>query len=165
MPLTERVYVDASVFVAALVGEDEPQHSVAVAFIEMGQQGGFRPVISGLVMAESVGAGKVRAPQSTPRAERRRRVAKVRDFFDQSAFDMVDLGRLGGLRAAEYCVKYDLKGPDACHLAMAILAGCGRLATLDGGLLKVGEAEPPVSVVKPWSLYSQADTLFGHGGS
>jgi predicted nucleic acid-binding protein len=159
--MVDRVYVDASVFVAALVGEDEKHHRVAVDFISHVQGGGLRAVVSGLVLAETLGSGPVRSGQGVPEAKRMERVELVQRFFDGAGFEYVELGAAAGRRAARLAVIHHLKGADACHLSMALLSGCQQLITLDDGLLKVENQEPPLTVTTPWSPYAQEGTLFG----
>lgn len=153
-----RVYLETTVFVAALIGDSEPYHEDALAAIRFAQTGGIEGVYSGLVIAEMMGCPTVRAPQSMPKTDVERRVSGARAFLKSCEFLTVDLAKRVGDRAAELAITHSLKGADACHLAMAEWSRCGALYTLDWDLLKVGDLGG-MRVCRPESPMSAPGTL------
>lgn len=133
------VYFDSSVFVAVLLGPTEPRHGDCLAAVTDAQEGITVGFISSLVVAEVVGAPKLRAPQGVSRSEARRRMATAQDFFRTSGFRFVEAGRREGLRAAEIAQEFDMKGADALHVALAESARCRDLFSLDHDQLKVAD--------------------------
>lgn len=155
-----RVYFDSSVYVAALIGESEQHHAVALAAIDHAQNGGLIAVTSGLVHAEVLGSGPVRAGQGVQAPERARRIAKCKEFFNRLDFEFVDLTRLVGREAARLAAQYHLKGADACHVSMAALSECSELQTLDEDQLKIGGSIEGLNVIHPRSPMEAPGSLF-----
>lgn len=125
MPTRTRVYFDASVYVTVFLGEDEPDFAISEAAITAAEQGAIEGAFSGLVMAETVGAPRIRVGDGT-QADRDRRLGHVVEYFKASRFLYVEESRRAGERAIELAVDFDLRGPDAMHVALAELAGCGE---------------------------------------
>ena len=69
MPTRRRVYCDSTIYVAVFLGEGEPHYEVARAAVVTAEQGITEGFVSGLVMAETTGAPRIRAPQGPPRPE------------------------------------------------------------------------------------------------
>jgi predicted nucleic acid-binding protein len=138
MPKTRRrrVYFDPSVFVEVFLGAEEPRFEAAQAAVLDAEQGHTEGMITGLVMAEVVGAPRIRSPEGPPDPDLEERVQAVLDYFKASTFGYVEESRRAGERAMELALRYHLKGPDALHLAYAELAGCETFFTFDGKQLR-----------------------------
>lgn len=154
-----RVYFDSSVYVAALIGETEQHHELALVAIAHAQNGGLVAVTSGLVHAEVLGSGPVRAGHGVRTSERERRIAKCDAFFNRLDFEFVDLTRLVGREAARFAAQYQLKGADACHVSMAVHSKCSELQTLDQDQLKIASVDG-LSIVRPRSPLEAPGSLF-----
>lgn len=134
---TLRVYFDTSVYLAPMMA-DQARADVAEVAIMGAIQGKTQAFISSLVVAEAVGAPNVRAPQGVPPAVGRRRADEIAAYMDSLGFTYVEGGRAVGARAGELAREYQLKGPDALHLALAERAQCDEFYSFDGGHLKIG---------------------------
>jgi len=158
-----RVYFDSTVYVAAIVGPGELYHGVSLSAIDHARSGGTTGVTSGLAHAEVLGAAKIRAPEGVGVEEVARRIMLAQEFFDRLGFEFVDLTRRVGRLAAEIGSHYHVKGPDAAHVAMAILARCNELQTLDQDQLKLGTIQgvhvrrPQSPLTSPGSLFAEDD--------
>ncbi len=60
-------------------------------------------------------------------------------YFRASPFLYVEESRRAGERAMLLSVKYGLKGPDALHVALAEVAGCDEMHSLDKKHLRIGD--------------------------
>lgn len=143
-----KVYFDTCVFLAVFLPSqsEEPEARLALQAAERGATQGF---ISSLVLAETIGNAKLRAPQGVPGVERDRRIDLARDYFLASGFTYVEAAARSGRRAMQYAIDHQLSGPDSLHLALAVMSGCDQLHTFDKGLLRVGCAVPGLEVCKP----------------
>lgn len=148
-----KVYFDTSVFLEHFLGQEGAQEArEALAEAESRLTLGH---VSALVVAECVGAPKVRALQGVPPAERDRRIDVVRDYFHGSIFRHVDATARAGALASEYAIELELHGPDALHLALAKMSGCDELHAFDGALLRVGQSVPGLTVCRPYADQGQ----------
>lgn len=131
-----RVYFDSCVFLALFLGEVERVEK-AEAALESATQGITQGCISPLVVSEVIGAPSLRAPQGRLSEADAPRLDHARDYFLATKFQYVDIAQVAAHRAMEHAVRFQLKGPDALHLALAQLGRCDELHTYDGKLLKV----------------------------
>ncbi|GAA1327663.1 hypothetical protein GCM10009592_14790 [Brachybacterium rhamnosum] len=153
------VYLDTSVIVAVLLNEDRAEDTVEV--LESFKNGVAECVISPLVIAEIYGTPKIREVTRsgmTPSLAKKsaldsiRRVDKFLGHLESwDACILVENTRRQGVMVRDFGLRYQLKGPDAMHLAAAIEFGCSHLFTFDRGLLKVGN-EQGVEVSQPYLL-------------
>lgn len=144
-----KVYFDACVFLAWFL--DEPgrvEHSAAA--ILSAEQHISQGHISALTVAEVIGAANLRAPQGPPLPEHEKRLDRARDYFLASPFRFVDITQRASAFAMDYAIAFQLKGPDALHLALAKMSGCRELHTYDDDLLKVGTQVDGLVVREPW---------------
>lgn len=132
-----RVYFDTSVILGAFLGPKERKHAECVGAIQDAQAGRIFGVMSALVVAEATGAPNHRQGVSPSVAKKAMKAAAA--FTQNTGMQMVDISTATGKRAAELAIEFQLKGPDALHLALALEARCTHLYTCDGGLLKVGD--------------------------
>ena len=142
------VYLDACVFLAHFLKQDG--HEGSSASIQGAEDGNTQGYISPLVVAEVVGAPNLRAPQGTPSTEHEARKRLAVEYFANTRLRRIEItARAEGL-ATDYANRYHLKGPDALHVACAVMASCDELHTLDTQLLKVGSTLPGLTVRKPY---------------
>lgn len=144
-----RVYLDTSVYVAAMLAPEAEHSEVCVSTLEQAERGEIEVLISALVIAEVVGAPPVRAPQGLPRSVALDRMTKAVGFFAASSFVYVEVGRREGLRAAEIARDHDMKGADSLHVAIAELSGCEALYSLDNDQLKVTDKIDGLKIQRP----------------
>jgi predicted nucleic acid-binding protein len=152
MPSQQRVYFDSSVFVAIFQGPSAPSYESSLAALTAAQQGQTVGVTSALVVAEVVGAPAIRAPQSTPASKAQALMKRAIDYFDGTDLQFVEAGRVEGIRAGMIAREWDMKGPDALHIALAEAANCALLYSLDGDHLKVGTGIPNLGIRPPEGL-------------
>jgi len=147
--MADRIYLDTTVFISALVGPPDPDCDGARAVLAGAQAGDFQLVLSSLVMAETVGAPKIRAAQNVGRPACKAKQAKARAYIDGLNGLYIELSEDDGQRAAELSREYDLGGADALHLAAALRHRCVTLFTSDNGFLKVNGLVPDIQVLRP----------------
>jgi predicted nucleic acid-binding protein len=143
-----KVYFDACVFLAVFL-EEEGRLEPASAAVRAAEQRISQGHLSALTVAEAVGAPNLRAPQGPPSLEHAKRLDQARDYFLATQFRFVDITQRASTLAMEFAVGFQLKGPDALHLALAKTSGCDELHTYDGPLLKVGTQVAGLSVREP----------------
>lgn len=150
--MADRIYLDTTVLLSVFLGRQDPHYDGATAVLAGAQAGDFQPVFSALVMAETVGAGSVRAKEGQGRAKCQAKQAKAAEFVAGFGALYVELSELDGQRAAELSREHNLSGADALHLAAALRHGCVTLFTSDHGLLKVDGKVNGIRVLAPdWS--------------
>lgn len=132
-----RVYFDSTVYLALLLGEKGRAESAREA-LDWAAGRDAKGFISALVVAEVIGAPRLRAPQHVPARIGRRQMRMAREYFSGVGFLYVEGGRTVAGRAGELCEHHDLAGPDALHLAMAAHAKCTEFHTFDNDQLKIG---------------------------
>lgn len=152
MPSQQRVYFDSSVFVAIFQGPSAPSYDSSLAALTAAQQGQTIGVTSALVVAEVVGAPAIRAPQGAPASKAQALMGRAIDYFDRTDLQFVEAARVEGLRAAEIAREWQMKGPDALHVALAEAAGCDVLYSLDHDQLKVGTGISGLEIRRPEGL-------------
>lgn len=144
----KKVYHDASVYLAVFL-EEPGRLEAAQAAILASEQGLTQGHLSGLVMAEVVGAPSLRSPQGPRKPEWEERLAEAVAYFRGSDFLYIEESRRAGLRAMELAVEHGLKGADALHLALAEMAGCDEFYSFDKKHLRVGTLGN-LKVMKPY---------------
>ncbi|CUR54215.1 hypothetical protein NOCA2140038 [metagenome] len=152
MPRRKRSYFDASIYVAAFMGPDDEEYfAQSQAAILSAEQGTTEGVLSGLVMAETVGAPKIRVAASGAAVDEwQARLDRVVTYFRASTFLYVEESRRAGERAMELAVQFGLKGSDALHVAMAELSQCDEFHSLDSKHLAIGDRLGSMRVVRPY---------------
>ena len=128
------------------LGEDEPDFEIAQASLLSAEQGTTQGVLSGLVMAETMGAPRIRVGTATDRDERLLRVAR---YFAESRFLYVEESRRAGERSMQIAIEHGLKGADALHIALAELAQCEEFYSLDHKHLRIGTTSAGLVVRRP----------------
>lgn len=147
-----KVYFDTSVYVA--IGLSEPgKADLAEVAVGQAQQGRNQGFISSLVVAEAVGCPRVRAPQGESARVGQRKMKEVAEFLLKLNFTYGEGGMVVARWASELCREFDLRGPDALHLALALHANCDELHTFDGDLLKVAKQAGAIVVTEPRGVY------------
>lgn len=143
-----KVYFDSCVLLAVLLPNQDGAEDARSA-LSAAQQNITLGHTSALVVAETIGNAKLRAPQGIPATERDRRIDLARDFILGCGFRYVDATARAGTLAMQYAIEFQLSAPDALHLALATMSGCDELHTFDRGLLAVGDKVAGLEVCTP----------------
>ena len=155
---TKRIYLDTCVFIAVALSE-KGRCVEALSSLRAAEAKHFEAVISGLVRAEAIGMPEVRDPQGKAPSAAKAHLAKMDGLFDASYFEYVDLTERLGAKAAGLAAKLKVRGPDACHLMMAKVAGCSEFYTYDKQLLRKNGLVEGLSIVQP-EMWSVPGSLF-----
>ena len=102
-----KVYIDTAVFLEHFLGQERADD--ARASIEAAEAGSVLGHISALVLAETIGTTKIRAPQHIPSKERHALAKKVRDYFDGARLRYVDITQRAGNMATGYALKHEVR--------------------------------------------------------
>jgi predicted nucleic acid-binding protein len=146
------VFVDAGVFIGALLGDD-PRHQEARPLVESARRGEIPWCTSAGVLAEVyaaltwVGAQPPQLPDAAAEAVRLLVVGP-------SDIRVLDTGRTAGLRMLEFAKRYTLTGRrihDARHAATALEADVRGVLTYDTDDWRVFEPEG-IAIVGPPSV-------------
>jgi predicted nucleic acid-binding protein len=132
MASDDTVFVDAGVFIGALLSDD-PRHQEARPLVECARRGETSWCTSTGVLAEVYAALTwvgAQPPQSPSTAADAVRLLVV----EPSTIRVLDTGRAAGLRMLEFAKRYGLTGRrihDARHAATALEAGVRSVLTYD----------------------------------
>lgn len=159
MASERRVAVDTCVLVNVFTGgaNDDPQWlEASLRVLRHGHSGDFRLVASSLTLPELAGTGNVRG-NHLGAAERKRRIAKVRDWLDNHGpWLLVELDERLARAASELAIAHQLKGPDAVILGGALAAKAEALVTWDNDLLKLNGVLD-IEILRPDDLYIEQE--------
>ncbi|WP_052407374.1 type II toxin-antitoxin system VapC family toxin [Allokutzneria albata] len=153
--------VDSCVIIDVLVGADDERRDRSVQTLR-GHGDLHRVVLPALVLAEVAGSGTIRGDQGGINA-RRERIELAHEWIRDSDYLIAGITERVALRAARLATEHDLKGADACVLAVAVAWNCSTRFTWDRGLPKVGDQIPGLIVREP-SAQGQG-SLFGEHDS
>jgi predicted nucleic acid-binding protein len=146
-------FVDTSVFVNVFTaGENDPDEwlPISTAALAAAERGKIRIVVSGLVIAETLGCPNMRGTH-IPREQRRDRCNAALAWFRDNDFETVEIARHHGDQASRLAQRHQLRGPDALHLVCAQIAGCDRLWTWDSDLIKVNGQLGALVIEQPYN--------------
>ncbi|WP_256388045.1 PIN domain-containing protein [Allokutzneria sp. NRRL B-24872] len=152
--------VDSCVIVEMLVSLDQHRRESSVHTLRAHDKR-YRVVLPALVLAEVTGSGAVRGDDGGQLA-RSERIALAHEWVRSSDFLIADITERVAKRAAGLATQFNLKGADACVLAVAAMWKCSTLFTWDHGLLKVGGSLDGLTVREPY-VQGQV-SLFGDSG-
>jgi predicted nucleic acid-binding protein len=142
MASADTVFVDAGVFIGALLGDD-PRHQEARPLVESARCGEISWCTSAGVLAEVYAALTwigAQPPQSPDTAAEAVRLLVA----EPSAIRVLDTGRAAGLRMLDFAKRYALTGRrvhDARHAATALASGVRSVLTYDTDDWRVFEPE------------------------
>jgi len=126
------VYVESSVFLALVKGEEgRIEDCRAVAF--QAEAGEITVVTSPFTLAEVAKTEGVALAEDVER--------EISLFFNHEWIHLVELDRLVATRARKVIRDFNLKPPDAVHVASAVNIGATLLLTYDKDLLRIGRIE------------------------
>lgn len=139
--------VDSCVIVDVLAANDADRHVRSVQVFRL--EGRIhRILLPSLVIAEIAGAGQIRGDEGGS-AERRRRITLAHQWIKDSGYLVADITERIAVQAARLATDHNLKGADACVVAVAAAAKCSTLYTWDNGILKLGDALPGLTIKEP----------------
>lgn len=144
----QRIYWDTSVFVALIKGEasaEADRAAIAQAILRVAEAGKIELITSAFTRAEV--RRDRRQPRLTPEQH-----ARVSAFFKHSYLHVRPLDRAIGESAAELGERYNLKPPDAVHLATALSVQADELQHWDDrdfGRLSLRTDPPPIRIAHP----------------
>lgn len=141
------VVVDSCVIVDVLAATDTDRHARSVQLLRRDGQK-HRVLLPALVIAEIAGAGQIRGDEGGT-AERERRIALAHQWIKDSEYLVADITERVAGQAARLATDHNLKGADACVVAVALAWKCPKLYTWDGGMLKIADTIPGLSVEQP----------------
>lgn len=156
MANADPVFVDAGLFIGALLGDD-PRHPESRPLVESARRGEISWCTSAGVLAEVyaaltwVGAQPAQLPDIAAEAVRLLVV-------EPSAIRVLDTGRAAGLRMLDLARRYSLTGRrvhDARHAATAIESGVRSVLTYDTNDWRVFEPEGIV-IAGPPSVFAES---------
>jgi predicted nucleic acid-binding protein len=150
-----RVYLDTTIYVEVFLGPAAQHFAACQAVLEAGRVGQVEVVISGLVVAEALGSPPIRNPQGQPKAVGDARTAKAFAYFNRCKFLRVEMPFSVGERAASLAAQFEMKGPDASHVALAEYARCTHLLSLDRAHMNLADRIPGLKAGPPSILEIQ----------
>jgi predicted nucleic acid-binding protein len=156
-PAPPLVVVDSCVIVDVLAPGDPDRHTRSVQTFRMDGVH-HRVLLPSLVIAEIAGAGKIRGDDGGAEA-RRARIELAHKWIKDSNYLIADITERVATQAARLASDHNLKGADACILAVALAWECPILYTWDNGLLKLGDSLASLTVREP-SDHGQAALPF-----
>lgn len=149
--VTERVYVDACVYVNVFIGgeqatPDRLRHGEWL--LSQGQRGAVEIVTSPLVFAEVIGDGQVRGSNVSPE-DRGSRIRRVRHYFRDNDLHWVDIDQALVASVSLLAVEHQLRGADAVHVACAIRADASCIFSWDRDMLKLDKRDLGLRFAEP----------------
>ncbi|WP_186762764.1 type II toxin-antitoxin system VapC family toxin [Lentzea tibetensis] len=141
------VVVDSCVIIDVLAPGDPERHVRSVQVFRVDGTS-HRVLLPALVLAEVAGSGQIRGDDGGA-AERTRRITLAHQWIKDSEYLVADITERIATQAARLASDYNLKGADACIVAVAVAWMCPKLYTWDKGILKIGDALPGLSIEEP----------------
>ena len=140
----ERPYLDSSVYIAAIVGEEaEPGKSdLSAQILELGRSGSFQAIASTFVFAEVIKDRKRDALD--PDQE-----TLIDQYLNQDFITWVEVDLPLAKKARSLSRFQGLKPADAVHVASALRAKCDQFLTWDGGDFTDGTKIEGLSIHRP----------------
>lgn len=140
----ERPYVDSSVYIAAILGEEaEPgKSSISAQVLELARTGAFPVLASTFVFAEVI--KDRRQPELDSEQEE-----LIDSYLRQECITWVEVDLPLAEKARSIARQHGLKPGDAIHLASAIRSGCDQLLSWNDGDFTPGLEVEGVSLHRP----------------
>jgi len=151
-----RVYADSCMYLSVIKRDDDliggrPRWHLARSLFRAAERGDVLIVASNLVQVEVTGNSEVRSADPDSRAAQ-----LVRDWFLAEWIEWCDLDRMIARKVASVSRDFQLRGPDAVHLASAIRLNAAYLMSNDNGFRHAyGNPVEGVQVVTPQILWQE----------
>jgi predicted nucleic acid-binding protein len=147
------VYLDSNALISVL--EAREGYELVVQALELAKQGKLELFVSMLSYVEVRGWGNGDAyPPDRDKA--------ALDLLDSPSLLRVEFSRGVGIAARKIAYKYQLRNPDAVHVASAASVGAEVLFTSDRQMVSRGRIDG-VYICEPYEI--GGPTLFGPGGA